>query len=226
MSDQEFQLPPFRIEVVVAATDAAVWRALIDPQECRRWFGWDYEGLDAEIRYIFVDHATPVGPGRLQLGADQLIEVEPDGPRTIVRIVHPGQLDDASWDDLYHEVVQGWHTFLHQLRFYLERHAGQERQTLFLAGEVVPVEAFTALEAAAAGETWAQARYQRSVAVERWGGGLVSLLTAEPRDSQHPTRAQLTVTTYELDDATFDQVEREWTAWWSTLTNDPGRSSS
>jgi hypothetical protein len=218
MSDQEFpQLPPFRIEVVVAAPREAVWRALTDLREVRRWFGWDYEGLEAEIRFIFVDHATPVGEDRLELGLDQTIELEADGPRTVVRIVHPGPLDDASWDELYHDVVQGWHSFFQQLRYYLERHAGQDRRTVFLAGQVVPAEAFAALEAAAPGTTWSQTRHQRSVAVDRWGGGLVGLVTAEPREGRRPARGQLTVTTYGLDDPAFAEVEREWSAWWRDL---------
>ena len=107
MSQHE-QPKPFRIEVVVEAARDRVWPALTDPVEIRRWFGWDYEGLDAEVGYIFVDHAEPVGPDRLQLD---------------------------------------------------------------------------------------EARHQRSVAVERWGGGLVSLVTSEPRSSSQPARAQVTVTT-------------------------------
>jgi hypothetical protein len=52
---------------------------------------------------------------------------------------------------------------------------------------------------------------------------LLSLVTAEPREHQHPTRAQLTVTTYELDDTTFGQVESGWAAWWSKLNHGPDR---
>jgi uncharacterized protein YndB with AHSA1/START domain len=222
MTGQAPQPQPFRVEVVVEAPADAVWRALTDPQEIRRWFGWDYEGLDAEIRFIFVDHATAHGQERLQGDNGQAIEVEPDGPRTVVRAVYPGPLGDASWDDLYDEVIQGWRTFLQQLRFYLEGHAGQDRRTVFLAGQVVPAEAFAALEAAAPGATWDLGRHQRSVAVDRWGGGLVSLVTAQPRDSGQPAGGQLTVTTYGLDDASFGQVEASWTAWWERLARDPG----
>jgi uncharacterized protein YndB with AHSA1/START domain len=48
---------PVIAEVEVAAPADAVWRALREPAEIRRWFGWDYEGLDEEIRQIFVDGA-------------------------------------------------------------------------------------------------------------------------------------------------------------------------
>jgi uncharacterized protein YndB with AHSA1/START domain len=223
MTEPDFQLPPFRIEVVVAAPAEAVWRALTDPREARRWFGWDHEDLDAEIRYIFIDHTTPVGTERLEHAGGQRIELEADGPRTVVRVVSPGPLDDASWDDLYDEIVQGWFTFLHQLRFYLERHPGQDRHTVFLTGQVVPAAAFAALEAAAPGAPWAETRHQRSVAVDRWGGGLVSLVTAAPRAGREPARGQLTVTTYGLDDAACTEVETGWTAWWGGLARDPDR---
>lgn len=222
MTGQAPSPKPFRIEVVVEAPADAVWRSLTDPREIRRWFGWDYEGLDAEIRFIFVDHATAHGRERLQGDNGQAIEVEPDGPRTVVRVVYPGPLGDTSWDDLYDEVLQGWRTFLQQLRYYLEGHAGQDRRTVFLAGQVVPAEAFAALEAAAPGATWDLARHQRSVAVDRWGGGLVSLVTSRPRDSGQPAAGQLTVTTYGLDDASFEQVEAEWTAWWDRVAGDSG----
>jgi uncharacterized protein YndB with AHSA1/START domain len=223
MTEQEhpgYPSKPFRIEVVVEAPRDAVWRALTDPEEIGRWFGWDYDGLDAEIRYIFVDHATARGPDLLQFDNGQVIEVEADGPRTVVRVVHPGELGDASWDDLYDEVVQGWRTFFQQLRFHLERHPGQDRRTVFLSGQVVPAEAFAALEAAAPGETWDDARHQRSVAVDRWGGGLVSLVTSIPKHREEAAQGQVTVTTYGLDDAAFDRVRDEWTAWWSGLARD------
>ena len=48
---------PFRVEVVVDAPREAVWRALTEPERLARWFGWDYDGLEGEIKYIFVDHA-------------------------------------------------------------------------------------------------------------------------------------------------------------------------
>jgi uncharacterized protein YndB with AHSA1/START domain len=45
------------IEVTMAAPVDAVWRALRDPAEIRRWFGWDYDGLDEEIRLILEEGA-------------------------------------------------------------------------------------------------------------------------------------------------------------------------
>ena len=67
---------------------------------------------------------------RIALAWDQTIELIEDGPRTIVRIVKPGPLADADWDEIYDEMVRGWNAFLLQLRRYVEHHPGQDRRTL------------------------------------------------------------------------------------------------
>ena len=212
---------PFRVEVTVDAPRDAVWRALTDPAEIRRWFGWDYEGLDDEIRFIFVDHAKQEPPGRIVFEEYQVIELEEDGPRTIVRVVKPGPLAGVSWDDLYDEVIQGWRTFFQQLRHQLERHPGAERRTVYLSGRAAPAAALGALEAKAPGTPWDEGRHQRAIALDRWGGALVSLLTSEPLTSDTEAKAAITVTTYDVDDATFDEIRREWADWWRARAREP-----
>jgi len=206
----------------VAAPRDVVWRALTDPAEVRRWFGWEYEGLEEEIRFIFVEHAKHEPPDRILFAADGTIELEDDGPRTIVRVVKPGPLADASWDDLYHEVVQGWRTFLQQLRDQLEHHPGAARRTVYLIGEVVPAEAAAALAARWPGPVRDEGRHQRTVAPPASaapdGVGLVTLVTAPPLTARDRGHATLTVTAYDPDPVAFADLERSWTAWWSTLT--------
>ena len=58
---------PFRVEVVVDAPRDVVWRELTEPERIRHWFGWDSDGLDEEIQFIFVEHASPIPPDRLEL---------------------------------------------------------------------------------------------------------------------------------------------------------------
>ena len=58
---------PFRVEVEVDAPRDVVWRELTEPERIRHWFGWEYDGLDDEIKFIFVDHAKPVPPDRIEL---------------------------------------------------------------------------------------------------------------------------------------------------------------
>ena len=46
------------VEVTVAASPDLVWEALREPEQIRRWFGWEYEGLDGEIALIAQDVAA------------------------------------------------------------------------------------------------------------------------------------------------------------------------
>ena len=220
----------FRVEVAIQAPRDVVWRALTDPDELRRWFGWDYEGLGDEIRYIFVDHATQTPPDRIEMAGDpaaerpeegaQTIELVDDGPRTIVRVVQPGPLATAAWDELYEEIVQGWHTFFQQLRHYLERHPGEDRRTLYLEGTAPAPETLAAVDDLVPGRIQYAGRYQRVTAIERYGGGLVVVLATNPLDSDEPGRVQVTVTTHGLDDAAFAEARGEWDARWAAIARD------
>ena len=208
----------FRVEVVIRAPREVVWRALTDPAEIARWFGWEYESLTEEIKMIFQDGVTQQPPERLLLSWEQTIELVADGPDvTIVRIVKPGPLATASWDDLYDEMVRGWHGFLVQLRHYLERHPGEDRRTLWLDGTASPTAVLAALDADTPGETWVQTRYQRVTAVEAFGGGLVAVLSSEPLDSDAPCKVQVTVTTHGLDDGQFAKLREQTSARWQAL---------
>lgn len=42
------------IEVELPAPGEEVWAHLRDPGLIRRWFGWEYEGLEGEIEFIFL----------------------------------------------------------------------------------------------------------------------------------------------------------------------------
>jgi hypothetical protein len=211
----------FRVEVIIRAPREVVWRALTNPEEIARWFGWDYEGLPDEITMIFVDGVTQEPPTRLLLGWEQTIELVADGPDvTIVRIVKPGPLATASWDDLYDEMVRGWHGFLLQLRHYLERHDGESRHTLWLDGTASPKAVLAALDADIPGETWVNSRYQRVTAVDGFGGGLVAVLSAEPLVSDLPCKVQVTITTHGLDDGQFAALREQVASRWRALAPD------
>jgi len=122
---------PVIVEVVVAAPVEDVWRALREPDEIRRWFGWDYDGLDEEIRYIFVDHSTADDEAHVIDGGEGgTIALEARGDQTVVRVTRAAPA--GSWDGVYDEVNEGWLTFIQQLRFYLERHPGRDRRTVHI----------------------------------------------------------------------------------------------
>jgi uncharacterized protein YndB with AHSA1/START domain len=210
------EMKPFVLEVSIDAPPDTVWRAVSDPAEIRRWFGWDTPGLDDEIRYIFIDHATQVPPRRIEMGL-HTIEIIPDGSRSVVRVVAPGDLADARWDDIYDAMEEGWRTFFHQLKWYLERRAGQARRTIYLSGQVPGPAVVAALDAAAPGEAWQASRHQRAVAPSAGGVDLVSVVSPKPLASDEPAKLNVTVTTYGLDDAAFEALKGEWTERWSTI---------
>lgn len=214
----------FRIEVTVEAPRDVVVRALSDPAEIRRWFGWDYEGIADEIRYIFVDHATPGelgGNWTLAMDNGHTIELVADGPRTIVRVFQPGPLAEASWDDVYDEQVQGWHVFVQQLKHYVERHAGEDRRTLYIEGTAPAATVVAALDAEFDGQPQFVGRHQWITPISHYGNGLISILATAPVASDAPDRMQVTVTTYGLSDAAFAEARADWETRWSTLAQDP-----
>ena len=72
---------PFRVEVTVDAPRDEVWRALTEPEQIRHWFGWEYDGLDDEIEFIFVEHAKLHPPDRIEMSDDGVIELDEPATR-------------------------------------------------------------------------------------------------------------------------------------------------
>jgi hypothetical protein len=136
---------PVIVEVVVDAPVETVWRALRDRDEIKRWFGWEYDGFDEEIEFIFFQASKADDEAHvLDGGEGGTIALEARGEQTVVRVTRAAPA--GSWDGVYDEINEGWLTFIQQLRFYLERNAGRERRTLH-----VP----------AGGEQWFSAENQR-----------------------------------------------------------------
>jgi hypothetical protein len=107
-------------------------------------------------------------------------------------------------------------TFTQQLRFALERHPGEERRTVRLTGESVPEIDLAGIASVPpgeryetsipqgeniAGEVWFRSKHQTGLTVERYGDGLLVV-----------TEAEALISTYGLDDATFDRIRRRWTS--------------
>ncbi len=127
---------PAVVEVVIESPVETVWRALRDRAEIRRWFGWEYDGFDEEVEFIFFQASKADDEAYvLDGGPGGLIALEERGDRTVVRVTRPAPA--GGWDGVYDEVNEGWLTFVQQLRFYLERHPGRERRTVHVesAGE-------------------------------------------------------------------------------------------
>jgi hypothetical protein len=139
------------LSVTVGAAPEDVWRALRDPDEIKRWFGWDYGGIEDEIDLIFhgrvaegielpegIDTAVVIDDEArtLRTGPHQ-IAVEAAGDGAVVRVTRVIDVGDAGWEMFHAEIdhiEEGWLTFFQQLAFAAARHAGEDRRTVFGTG--------------------------------------------------------------------------------------------
>jgi uncharacterized protein YndB with AHSA1/START domain len=224
---------------VVAAPADAVWRAIREPAEILRWFGWEYESLAEEVAHIFVKGAKVVEEGRRLSFAEagDIFVVEPRGARTVVRLVRSAPAG-TDWDGVYDEIVEGWRTFLQQLRFTLEAHAGDVRRTLFLSGrssesgprppaaiglttlvDIGAGEPYTLQSApgdALTGRVWFRSAHQVGVTVDGFGNGLLIVHDRPPTPASPHGGGMAVLTTYGLDDEAFEALRARWTRWWES----------
>jgi uncharacterized protein YndB with AHSA1/START domain len=229
-----------RVEVTIAAPADTVWRALRDPQSLRRWHGWEFDGLDEEIEGIFLtgvveDAAAHVlevpGGDRFSLHGDG----DGDGGGTVLRLTRSPIGSDPEWDAYYDDITEGWYTFLHQLRFAIERHGLAERRTVYIEGtleqpgvlvdalglhEVAalppgsPYKAETAAGGELSGRIWAVSPRQLLLTVDQFGDGL-AVLAQQPHAPHRPEGGvQALLTIYGMDDGAFAGVESRWRSWW------------
>ena len=219
------------LQVTIAAPVEEVWRALRDPAEIRRWFGWEHDGIEAEIEQIFVDEAEPSEDERtISWSHGDVFELEPRGAHTVVRVSRPAPAEGA-WDDIF----EGWTMFVQQLRFALERHPGRERRVFQLwsgrdPAAALPTHALglSGLGSGAigqryeldspvgerlAGVIWYRSPHQIGVSVDAYGDGLIVVAASDSA----PGRGMAIVTTYGLDDAAFERVRARWAAWWQAV---------
>ena len=194
---------PFRVEVSVDAPRDVVWRTLTEPEQIRHWFGWDYDGLNDEIEFIFVKHARLHPPDRIEMSDDGLIELEERDGRTVIRATKPGDLDAVEWVDVYGDIEEGWITFFNQLRHRLERHPDSTRRMIVRNANLAALPELP-------GEPWHSSRYQRGADSD----GALAIVFRKPDTGE----SMLLVTTYDLDDDAFAAVERRWDEWTAQLT--------
>ncbi len=202
---------PYEVEVSVAAGRDLTWEALTQPEVLRQWFGWDYDGLDAEIKQIFVDEATLWAPEQMGWADGSALEVTGDDERALVRVARegPGQ----GGPERYDAIEEGWRAFLIQLRFLLEQRPQGRRRTIYLTGETTGREALTLVD----GE-WE--RFGPRVAWTVDGDGhLVVLAGRLPLDDPAAGRTEVIVSTYGRFDAEFQAVQDDWAKRWTPLAD-------
>jgi hypothetical protein len=211
MTDQRRQ-KPYDVEVDVRTGRDEAWEAVTQPAVLRQWFGWDYDGLDAEIRQIFLDQATLWAPERMGWADGSYLEVSGGDDRARVRVVREGVV--PADPDRFDAIEEGWRAFLIQLRFLLDRQPRGRRRTLYLTGETTGWQALGLVDSD---------RWERFGSRVAWtmdpDGFLVVVAGRIPLDDQAAARMEVTVSTYGLDDAAFKSLREDWTKRWAPLAD-------
>jgi hypothetical protein len=208
MTDQH-GLKPYDVDVTVEAGRDEAWEAVTQPAVLHQWFGWDYAGLDAEIRQIFVDEATLLAPERMGWADGSYLEVSGDDDGARVRVAREGA--GPSSPDWYDAIEEGWRAFLLQLRHLLSARPAGLRRTLYLTGETTGWQALSLAEGG----------WERSGPRVAWtvnpDGHLIVVAGRGPLDDADAARMEVTVSTFGLDDAAFEARREEWTKRWAPL---------
>jgi hypothetical protein len=227
----------FVTSVVLPLPVRECWPYFRDPALIREWHGWEYDGLDAEIAEIYADRARISEDHRtINLGTHLFNFTEDDG---LTRLeVHRAPLTEETeeWAPYVADIDEGWTSFVQQLRFKLERHRDDNRQTLFYGGTpkdptVSPVQGAGLGEIgteqvgdtyvatvgpgdALTGTVWFRSEHQVGVTVDGWGDGLL-VVADGPAGGPPYTKGEAILTTYGLDDDQRADLTARWTGWWS-----------
>jgi len=207
----EFALPSFHVEVPIGAGRDVVWEAVTQPPVIAQWFGWDHDGLVAEIEQIFVAEATLISPERMGWADGSYLEVTGDDDTATVRVVREG--GTPAGPDAYDAIEEGWTAFLAQLRFLIERRPAGRRRTLHLAGETTGRQVLELVDG-----DWTRAGSRLAWAVDP-DGHLVVASAHVPLDSPDAAAMQVTISTFGLNDDAFATCRDDWTKRWAPVAD-------
>lgn len=219
----------------------AVWLTFRDPELIKRWYGWEFDGLDEEIKALFVDGTVVDRDARTMHIGGHLITFTPQDAQTHLRVArcNPPFADATgiNWARDYDDIEEGLIGYLQQCRFALARHPQQRRRTVHRAGAArsaipTPLGDLLGLAKAfrtpagepyvadvgpgehVAGEVWYRTGLQLGVSVDSWGDGLL-LLRHSPSSREPFALVAMTLSTYGLPEDAFADLERRWGKWFS-----------
>jgi hypothetical protein len=242
---------PFRVEVEVRAAGETVWRALTEPELIRQWFGWDYAELDAEIAYIFVEHATARPPDLISLDNGQRIEVEPGaepggqgagsgrpaaesdgagaepggphGAAAIGTVVVRAVMPGPLDDAAWEDVYDGMEEGWRT--FFQQLRFWLEHHPAGRRRTIYLTGRAVGEHVLAAVDLESAGEIWHESRYQRMhvdrDAHLVGVAARQPLTGREPGPISVTVTTYGLDDAAFAGVRERWSAWWRDTADDP-----
>jgi hypothetical protein len=208
MTDQG-GLKPYQVEVSVDAGRDEVWESVTQGPVLHQWFGWDYDGLEAEIQQIFLSEATFVAPERMGWADGSFLEVDGDDDKSVVRVAR--EAPEHRESEEYDPIEEGWRAFLIQLRFLLQERPQGRRRTLYLTGETTGKQALALVDG-----PWEQSGRRVAWAAND-AGHLVVVAARLPLHSHEAAHVEITVSTFGLDDAAFEEQRKVWTKRWAPI---------
>lgn len=233
--------PDTTFEMLLPRSVDAVWLTFRDPELVKRWYGWDFDGLEEEITSMFVQGAVVGTDERTLHIGGHLFTFTASDANTHVKVERRppafGEGSGANWAQDYDDIEEGWIAFLQQCRCHLARHPQQRRRTIHRAGtarSAVPMPLPDLLGLGDAfrtpageryvgdavpgdrleGEVWYRTGLQLGVTVDGWGDGLL-ILAHSPSAKEPFALVSMTLSTYGMDDAAFADLERRWSRWFA-----------
>lgn len=233
------------VSVDVPVPFDTAWAHLRRPELIRRWYGSDSPHLDEDIHQVFVDEAIAQRPdsglpmGWLRWHNHDRVEARGGwggAPRTTVSVRRPEHALLATYDGVRDEGDERWITWLHQLRYALTHHLGEERHAfavdridadrpdrlLYRVGlhgaRGVPVGGAVEVHrpdgTVLGGTLEFCERHQFGVALRGQGGSLLVVQLVPP--GSHPPNGAVSAfwSTYGLDEEAADAARERWHAWW------------
>ncbi|MCL2848542.1 MAG: hypothetical protein FWE61_00685 [Micrococcales bacterium] len=232
-----------RIQTLDLAADSdTAWAHLRRPELIRRWFGYDHDGLDAEIDRVFGATARTLADGlRRELewsdGTAVLLAPTADSHRTTITVERPGRDVLSNYDGVRDPVDERWVADVHQLEFALAVHPDTERRTWSAIGldagprkdrlldrvglhgvHGLPVHGHTETVRPDGVHVGGRLVYRTDLqfGLRLHGASDALLVVMEHPSVAHDNNGRIdaVLSTYGLDDEQFAAVCARWDAWW------------
>ena len=225
------------LSVVINSDAQQVWTMLREPSKVAQWHGWQADDQAAEINEIYFSPNVVEGADHTSLVVDggDVFTLKPVPTGTEVSVTRAAVDHNSEWAAWDEDITQGWLTFLHQLRFALERHPHGTRRTLFFsvpgtggsaidqlgladvpaAGE--PYDLALATGEEISGKVWFRSNHQVGLTVHSYaehGDGLVIVADQPAIPELRPDGGSLViVSTYGLGAHQLAAIRSHWENW-------------
>ncbi|MCG2622824.1 SRPBCC domain-containing protein [Arthrobacter sp. I2-34] len=235
MSDSTVDTETEPLSVHINADARQVWVMLREPSRLAQWHGWETEGLDEEIELIYFSDAVESADHRsLTLGGRYTFTLEPVGDGTKVTVARSGAAPGPN-EPPEEDVREGWQSFLQQLRFALERHPNDKRQTTYFQDNSAPhggaahnlgldklpapgedYEATLGTGESLAGKVWFRSAHQVGLTVRSYAGhgdGLLIVADLPATPTRPDGGTQVLITSYGLGAKALSELRSKWDGW-------------